>query len=313
MEIFVTLLDSLFLPQGLALNTSLARHSKAYSLWILCVDDESYNSLKKLALANVTPLKLSDLEDETLLALRANRSRAEYCWTLTPLSIAFVFNALPDAARVTYVDADTWLLQNPKYIFDQFELSGKNVMITEHGYAPSYDQSKFSGKYCVQFMVFTRKGEVVRKWWEDRCIEWCFARHEDGKFGDQKYLDDWTSRFSEHVYVFPNNSAFQAPWNALRFPYSEAFLWHFHGCRLTVKDDRVRSIWTGSYPIPAPAMEHVYKRYGVDLKSAVADLVGIGVHVRSQGRPSFFIRVGLVLRQILRIFNRVLAGKTLRV
>ncbi len=54
-------------------------------------------------------------------------------------------------------------------------------------------------------MTFKRNdGELVRSWWEERCLEWCYARFEDGKFGDQKYLDDWTSRFNKQVHVLKN-------------------------------------------------------------------------------------------------------------
>jgi len=42
MEQYVTLLDSLFLLQGLALQSSLERHASPYVLWILCMDDEAY-------------------------------------------------------------------------------------------------------------------------------------------------------------------------------------------------------------------------------------------------------------------------------
>ena len=48
MEHFVTLFDSLFLPQGLALHISMERHLKDYTLWSLCVDDKSHEILNKL-------------------------------------------------------------------------------------------------------------------------------------------------------------------------------------------------------------------------------------------------------------------------
>ena len=54
------------------------------------------------------------------------------------------------------------------------------------------------------------------KWWRDRCIEWCFARLENGKFGDQKYLDDWTERF-ENVCIIENPGAGVAPWNVQQY------------------------------------------------------------------------------------------------
>ena len=67
MEHFVTLFDSLFLPQGLALHMSMERHVKNYTLWILCVDDEAHAVLTKLQLPNVRLLQLSKLETEDLL------------------------------------------------------------------------------------------------------------------------------------------------------------------------------------------------------------------------------------------------------
>ena len=70
--------------------------------------------------------------------------------------------------------------KNPIQIFHECDASRKKVLITDHAYAPEHDQSATSGQYCLQFMTFTRNGgEVVRKWWEERCIEWCYARFED--------------------------------------------------------------------------------------------------------------------------------------
>jgi hypothetical protein len=177
MEHFVTLFDSLFLPQGLALHMSMERHIKDYTLWILCVDDEVYDSLTKLNLDNVRLLKLSELETPELLAVKPTRTKGEYCWTLTPFSLRFVFEADASLKRVTYLDADMWFRKNPAPIFREFDVSEKHVLITDHNYAPEYDASAKSGQYCVQFMTFNRDGgEVVRKWCEKRCIEWCFAR-----------------------------------------------------------------------------------------------------------------------------------------
>ena len=47
MEHYVTLFDSLFLPQGLALHMSMERHAGNYTLWILCIDDAVHDVLTK--------------------------------------------------------------------------------------------------------------------------------------------------------------------------------------------------------------------------------------------------------------------------
>ena len=219
MEHFVTIFNSLFLPQGLALHRSMERHVQEYTLWILCVDDVAYDVLHKLVLPNVRLLELAKLETVELLRVKQDRTIAEYCWTLTPFAPRFVFDADLSVARVTYIDADLWFRKSPAIVFNEFEASGKYVLITDHGYAPEYDFSASSGQYCVQFMTFTRVGgEAVRKWWEEKCIEWCYAREDDGRFGDQKYLDDWPERFLHSVHVLVQQDLMQAPWNATRFP-----------------------------------------------------------------------------------------------
>ena len=284
MEHYVTLFDSLFLPQGLALHMSMDRHVGEYTLWILCVDDEVHDILTKLSLPNARLLQLSKLETEELKRVKLTRTIGEYCSTLTPYSPRFVFEADLAVQRVTYLDADMWFRKNPTPIFCEFEASAKHVLITDHAYAPEYDQSATSGQFCVQFMTFTRIGsEGVRKWWEDRCIEWCFFRFEDGKFGDQKYLDDWPERFVESVHVLQSKELVLAPWNATRFPYGNAILWHFHGARIVMKSNEIRGIVCGHYRLPVPTERYIYEIYLNDLQVCASKLMDLRVEIRPQG------------------------------
>lgn len=285
MEHYVTLFDSLFLPQGLALHLSMERHAGKYTLWILCVDDEAHEVLSRLDLPNVRLLRLSKLETSELLAVKPGRSKGEYCWTLTPFAPRFVFEADAGVTRVTYLDADMWFRKEPKPVFREFAASGKNVLITDHAYAPEYDESVSYGQYCVQFMTFTRSGEPVRKWWEERCVEWCFARNEEGRFADQKYLDDWPERFAEHVHVLQNRELLLAPWNATRFPLGSSVAYHFHGLRLTDKD---RVLLQGVYRLPARLIEDVYKPYYKDIGAAVSRLALSGFEIRPQAKAPKF-------------------------
>jgi hypothetical protein len=119
-------------------------------------------------------------------------------------------------------------------------------------------------------MIFNRKGsEIVRKWWEERCIEWCFARVENGKFGDQRYLDDWPERFVDFVHVLNSKELALAPWNAVRFPRATAVFYHFHGLRI-VSDNKIN---IGLYLIPKSIVQSVYVPYLVDLKIATQVLL----------------------------------------
>jgi hypothetical protein len=262
------------------------------------MDDEVHVQLSRLQLPQVRLLRLSDWETPELLAVKSGRSRGEYCWTMTPFSVRFVFESDPQAARVTYIDADTWFRASPRPIFQELDESGASILITEHAYSPEFDQTDSSGRYCVQFVCFEREmGEAVRAWWEARCLEWCFARHENGKFGDQKYLDDWYELFAGQVHVLKNQALTMGPWNATRFPYSAAVFWHFHGVRLDIRAGRIRNMWGGGYPLPVPTRRWVYGAYLDDLRHQVdVRLAGIGYQARSQHPPGYFLRFAHLIR-----------------
>lgn len=63
-------------------------------------------------------------------------------------------------------------------------------------------------------------GNKVLEYWRSKCEEWCYNRMEDGKFGDQKYLDDWESRFEGIVYNCRNIGCGVAPWNIQKYDIS---------------------------------------------------------------------------------------------
>ena len=272
-EHYVTLFDSAYLPQGLSLHASLQRHAGAHLLWVVCMDERCFSVLSRLALPNTRLLRVDDHLDAATKAVRAQRTAGEFCWTMTPQVYDFVFPLDASIVRLTYLDADVWFRKSPRRIFRELDVSGKAVLITDHGYAPEYDQSAASGQYCVQFLTFYRSGaESVRERWRSQCLEWCFNRVEDGKFGDQKYLDDWPDRFDGLVHVLADHGLTLAPWNASRFPYGNAVLWHFHGLKLKRAADSSNydlDIGGAYYVIPNVVRQHVYGPYIDDLKAAL--------------------------------------------
>jgi len=277
MENFVTLFDNNYLAQGIALHKSLQRVMSHFHLWIIAVDDNCFNNLKNIKLANATVLQLSSVISQELLDVRRNRTQGEFCWTLTPFVFDFVFDEDPQIGRVTYLDADVWFRKSPQPIFEKFDRTNKSVLITDHGYAPEHDQSAISGQYCVQFLTFIKEdSKVLRDQWKEQCLSWCFNRAEDGKFGDQKYLDNWPIEFPSKVYILDDHSLILAPWNATRFPYGNSILWHFHGLKI-FKDPnnqyQLQQLWPSIYSIPDVAKENVYKNYINDLDYAI-NLIG---------------------------------------
>ena len=218
MNYFCTLFDSFYLNRGLVMYQSLKEHCPEFHLYIFPFDDAALKILQQLKLENVTLVSLKEFENEALLAVKPGRTKGEYCWTCTSSTIDYCLKTF-SLPHCTYIDADLCFYSDPTVLLD--ETKDKSVLITEHRYTPKYDQSADCGVYCVQFITFknTSSGLQALHWWRDRCLEWCYARFEDGKFGDQKYLDDWTTRFSD-IHVLEHLGGGVAPWNVQQYDLS---------------------------------------------------------------------------------------------
>ena len=143
-------------------------------------------------------------------------------------------------------------------------------------------------------------------WWQQRCIEWCHARREDGKFGDQKYLDDWPERFRDEVHVLKQGERTMAPWN-VAYIYSgkkkaaslKPVFYHFHGLRI-VSHERIllyRRYRTG------PASQWIYNEYSEAIVQALKWIHGQwGTVPILPERAGFF---DYLLRLVFRFLSRI--------
>jgi hypothetical protein len=286
MEHFCTLFDLGFLPQGLALHASLRRHCPESVLWVLCMDDGAEHALRALALPGLEVLTLAEVETEALLAVKPGRSRGEYCWTLTSSLLLHLLESRPQLERVTYLDADLWFLSSPMRLLGILDASKAHVLLTPHDYDPEHDQSVQSGRYCVQFVPVrnTPEGLRILRWWRDRCVEWCFSRQEPGRFGDQKYLDEWIPLFGETAIELPDPGLTLAPWNLRHNAHRvhDAVLFHFHNLR--IHQGWKACLWR-NYHIEPSAEDALYAPYLEDLGRARTTLERAGIEPRL-GAPS---------------------------
>ena len=203
---------------------------------------------------------------------------------MTPFAPEFVFASDPAVDRVTYLDADVWFQRSPAPIFAELDASGARALITRHGYAAEYDQSATAGKYCVQFTTFCRSGsETVRQWWQQRCVEWCFAKYEDGKIRRPEVSRRLARAIRRRGGARPATSGVRAGAveRCSRFPYSEGIFFHFHGLRIAPGR---RFDLCDMYALPRATVQHVYEPYLADLRTAIARLDAVGFKARTQSR-----------------------------
>lgn len=181
-------------------------------LHVLCMDDIVFDALDRLNLDNIQLIRLNDFEDDELRKAKRDRSIAEYCWTCTPSLPLYVLGKDPSIELITYLDADLYFFNSPEPVFGEF--GDKSILIIEHRFMDRLKHLVVNGKYNVEMVSFRNdeNGRSCLRWWRERCNEWCYNRLEDGKLGDQKYLDDWPTRFAG-VHVLRHLGAGVAPWN----------------------------------------------------------------------------------------------------
>ncbi len=278
---FVTLFNSNYLSRGIVMYESLKKHCPDFHLYVITFDEVTYNYFQKFPQQNLTAVSLQQFEDEKLLEIKPSRSAGEYCWSCTASTVLYAINTYK-LNHCVYVDADMCFYANPQVLFDEW--GSKSVLITEHRYTPEYDQSKISGIYCVQFVGFKNDKDGIEAvtYWRNECIKWCYMREEDGKFGDQKYLDDWTTRF-KNVHLLQHLGGGIAPWNMQQYNFTksgskivgkekssgkefESVFFHFHG--LKIFSDNISSLTGETYEMNPDALELFYKPYVADLMRA---------------------------------------------
>lgn len=216
-NIYCTLFNHKYLSRGLALFESLQRLDDKMELYIVAMDDLAYSKLTAEQIPHIVVISISDIEKEApeMLVAKGNRSAAEYCWTCTPCVIHYILHHY-NCDMCTYLDADIYFYQNPDLLLDQ--LKEYSTMLVPHRFSEKERHTEAPcGKYCVEFVPFKKetKSLEILEHWREQCLEWCYNRFENGKFGDQKYLEEWEQR--DDVYIAEDHGLGVAPWNAGRF------------------------------------------------------------------------------------------------
>ncbi|MBA7575186.1 hypothetical protein ES708_17007 [subsurface metagenome] len=215
---FCTLFDSFYLSRGLLMYESLKKNMDNFHLYIFAFDDLCYDILEKLKPEKTTIISLKEFENEDLLNVKNDRTKAEYCWTATPSSIYYIMTKYK-VVNCTYIDADLMFFASPEVLINELK-KHESVLITEHRYSKlaKWYEKKRAGRFCVQFVTFknNKAGMKVLEKWKGQCIDWCYDRYEDGKFGDQKYLDDWPENY-DNVHILKHLGGGVAPWNIQQY------------------------------------------------------------------------------------------------
>jgi GT2 family glycosyltransferase/Flp pilus assembly protein TadD/predicted O-methyltransferase YrrM len=289
MRHYCTYFDRKYLTRGLALIESLRRtETTDWEIFVVCMDEMTRIVLRALALPNVQliPAHEIELRDKELLAVKPTRTLVEYYWTMTPTVILRILEWNRAVDQLTYLDADLFFFSSPQPMFD--ELGSRSILIHEHRFSSAQTQlGAGNGKYNVGLLAFNRTAtsfEALR-WWRERCLEWCFARTENGKMGDQMYLNDWPDRFND-VAVLVHYGGGLGPWNHDQYRFRKdsnnlpwvndvpVIFYHFHSFT-QVTADVALPVKHPHYPLPWSTLTLFFVPYLRALEQAARQITTV--------------------------------------
>jgi hypothetical protein len=299
MNFFCTYFDSRYIPKGLALYRSLRKTDDAFALFVLCMDDVTHSYLVAASLPGIVPVALSSLEtaDPELQASRRTRSLVEYYFTCTAAWCLYVLREHPEIPALTYLDADLYFYSPPRLLLD--ELGTGSILICRHGFAPDVAaSSRASGEFNVGFLCFRNdaSGRECLSWWRERCIEWCYDRHEDGKYADQKYLEQWPGMF-KGVKIVAHKGANVGPWNLGLYPLRieggtphvdgvPIVFFHYHGVQII--NGRTFNLGIPAKVYKSAALLSLYRGYVAELAPDVRRLACAQVSARGRWSSALY-------------------------
>lgn len=194
-EIYCTYFDHNYLSRATLMIESLRRYDPS-PVYVLALSDLCETILRELALPNVEIVPLTKLEAAypELAPLKQSRMLIEYYFTLSPFLPHYLF-ANTDAERITYVDGDLYFFASPRPVIETF--GEASVAITPHRFSFEFRNHVMYGRFNVAWISYRRSAEGLDciNTYKAECTAWCHDRVEDGKFGDQKYLDTWPGRY----------------------------------------------------------------------------------------------------------------------
>lgn len=189
--------------QVLALYESIVINNISAKIFIFCVDEESCNLLKKIYIPKAIIIDFSHPNDTALIQIKKERKLNEYCWTLKPIAIIYIFDNYPNINNVIYADGDIYFFADPLKLI--IRIKKWSVILTTH---------KINKKANGGFVCFKRDrtGLDALNWWKEQCIKWCYAYNDNDNFGDQGHLDK-LKRLYKNIYYLEHLGVNVAPWN----------------------------------------------------------------------------------------------------
>jgi len=302
-----TYFDKNYLSKFLACRESIIEYEKNVTFYCLCLDDFSYDYLKKIKKKNIQIISLKEIEEKYLVLKYAkkNREKVEYYFTLSPFLPLYILENF-NVDIINYIDSDLFFFDSPKNIINL--LDNNSIIIIEHGI-----KTQRFGKFNVGWLTFKNDetSKICLKDWGNNCINWCYDYVEEEKYADQKYLDSWPKKFKKIKVLSPSFNV--APWNVnskdvevrenkIFINKNKLIFFHFHGLLIS------KNFFSSGFSIynkkaSNNLIQYLYKPYIIKLENFKKEVNTVETRIRNtinykNYKDSFFKVFKLIIKLI---------------
>ncbi|MBU6431441.1 MAG: hypothetical protein KGJ58_02865 [Patescibacteria group bacterium] len=250
-----TIFDRNYLIRALAFHEAISKFKNEYVFWFLCLDKDTKEILEKLSLNNVIAMSVEEIGDEELLKTRSSRSTGEFAFTSKPSWINYIFNKIKDGDTLIYADNDIIYFAPPENILERMIKNGHSIGVTPHKFSEKKDwMNEKIGKYNAGLIYFIsdQNSRLCVNEWRKQCIDWCYLKYDNGRFGDQLYMNKWPEKY-KGIYEIPDKGVNLGSWNIYNFKITERggnffvdeeplVCYHFHRIKFYIAGNKIKPL-----------------------------------------------------------------------
>lgn len=312
-NIYATIAHGRYALRALALYESMKKHLDHNLLFILCLDNTAWESLKNLNLKNCRVLHSDSVEIPLLLKLKKERAAPEYCWTCKSFVLELIFSEYKNVGWAIYLDSDTMVFGDPDHGLPEDPES--HVLLTPHRPTDEYFLShiKTAGIYNAGYIAFrnSEEGKTALSWWKKKCVEACPMIPQEGIYADQYYLNYMPELFNG-IMISTNKGLNAAPWNIsgqvvtkhidkVFIADDELLTYHMQGVEIFT--NWIIDNYKGTYVMPKTVRQYIYKPYAFYISLAWKKIKkNVEGDVRLSDVGNLYLR--FVVRHLLKILSR---------
>ena len=284
---------------------TLALISKIKSkIFILCLDNFSYDFFKSLKKKNVFLLKVNDLNTiYDTKKIYNSRNYLSYIFTLKPILIFCILNKIKKKNFIIYLDSDIYFTGISSKLLKI--INNSSIFLTKHNFSGQNIQKKKYGIFNAGFIAFRSDtfGKKHLKIWMKQCIKSCDLDLSKNVWGDQLYLNKFIKK-DKRVKLLNTEVFNLAPWNISNYTLSyknnkllsngkEVIFYHFQDLKLI--NSKIIIMGLSNYKINFnPIIKKLYFKY----------LLVISKNVSKYNLKQNFMNLKLIFNFVLSFFKK---------